>query len=181
MSLLFTWYRRYWSVCSLVVQSSRKGSHIVCTLYVTSSSLLPMIALCRISPPLVAFFLCARAGVLVHHQRVLRRRRLPNDCAQRIRPHRNVHLLLRKHAHQGYLVEEVPHPYAGSIVSIVSIASIHVVHIRSHSVGVPTFFVTGGSRRGFDCCTKYRVCMLVDIYCPQFLLVVFFHCEQRSQ
>ena len=72
-----------------------------------------MIALCRISPPLVAFFLCARAGVLVHHQRVLRRRRLPNDCAQRIRPHRNVHLLLRKHAHQGYLVEEVPHGYSG--------------------------------------------------------------------
>lgn len=61
------------------------------------------------------FATCTRmlAVLLVERECRLRWRRFPDGFAERFHPHRDVHLLLRQLAHQGYLVEEIPHPHAG--------------------------------------------------------------------
>ena len=56
------------------------------------------------------------AVLLVERERWLRRRRVPDYRPQRLHPHGHVHVLLRQHAHQGHLVEEVPDAHAGSFV-----------------------------------------------------------------
>lgn len=69
----------------------------------------------------VAFVLSPRVlsmpVLLVERERWLRRRRVPDYRPQRLHPHGHVHLLLRQHAHQGHLVEEVPDAHAGSFIS----------------------------------------------------------------
>lgn len=65
-------------------------------------------------PVLTRCFRSWAAVLLVERERRLRRRRLPDHRAQRLHPHGHVHLLLRQHAHQGHLVEEVPYAHAGA-------------------------------------------------------------------
>lgn len=66
----------------------------------------------NISPHCVAFWF-PRAVLLAKHQCGLWWGCLPDNRAQWLHSHRHVHVLLRQHAHQGHMVEKVPHTYAG--------------------------------------------------------------------